>query len=815
MRYCKMKLPLSLIVFCFFCCIVGNAQSGTGTVNVRFVDEQQKPIDGLLVQLMKPSDSSLVLSSFSGTDGHVQFINVRKGNYFIYVAQFGYEAYKSASFKVDESHLSISFPDIILHTKVLKEVTVVAQVPFVEKQPDMMVVNVDKSPMSAGSSTMEVLERSPGVIIDQNDNINLQGKSGVSIMIDGKKTAMSGSELADFLRALPADAIEKIELITDPGAKYDAAGTGGIINIVMKKGKLLGLNATAMISYGQGIYPKEYGGFTLNDRTEKFNFFLDYNYSYRKNLKDVNMDQDFYNGQQLIESTQQHSYYNIPNYINVLHGGIDFFVSDKTTIGFTVDGNTRKYQYNESSHSSIDSIGLPFSYSNSIASDNGTESQYSVELSYKHKYDSSGKKMLSIITSYTNFVFSDIQQFANNYTTSENQYFQPPLLYGHVPFYNQAYIFQADYSTPLKNRAKLEAGAKTSYVNIDANTQFFLGADNSSPVDTAQTEHYKYKENIIAGYFTYSKSMKGSNLSLGLRAEQTFATGSLVTTGQTINRNYLYWFPHITYTDTLNQLNNLEVSTGTRFNRPGYDELNPFKNYINPTTYNQGNPILVPEYEYDINVSDVFKSIYVFTLSYSGTKQPEEQVHIPAPGEPGVTLITNENLQWKNYYGFNISATPQIKKWWTSNNYVAVYYNQYIADVSQTPINTGKLIFQGNSDNNLSLGEKVSLEINGQYSSGGFWGYFQSSPRWAIGSGIQAKCMKDKCTIKLSMTDIFYTNYFNTTSSVYNYNESYIVKRDSRVYGIAITYRFGKNYLPENDKAKKPDSNQDNAIKGL
>ncbi|HXP53253.1 MAG TPA: outer membrane beta-barrel family protein, partial [Bacteroidia bacterium] len=412
-----------------------------------------------------------------------------------------------------------------------------------------------------------------------------------------------------------------------------------------------------------------------------------------------------------------------------------------------------------------------------------------------------------------NFAFNDIQQFANNYPTSENQYFQPPLLYGHVPFYNQTYIFQTDYVTPLENKAKFETGVKTSYVNIDANTQFFLGPDNSSSVDSAQTEHFKYKENIIAGYCTYSRSFGRSNFSIGLRGEQTIATGNLVTTAQTINRNYLYWFPHITYTDTLNQLNNLEVSTGTRFNRPGYDELNPFKNYINPTTYNQGNPNLVPEYEYDINVSDVFKSIYVFTLSYAGTKHPEEQVHIPAPAEPGVTLITNENLQWKNYYGFNISAIPQIKKWWTGNNYVALYYNQYIADVSQTPINTGKLIFQGNSDNNFSLGNKTSLEINGQYSSGGFWGYFQSSPRWSIGSGIQCKCLRDKCTIKLSITDIFYTNYFNTTSSVYNYNENYIVKRDTRVYGISITYRFGKNSLPEDNKVKKIDNTQDNSGK--
>ena len=808
-----MKFPLSLIVFCFFFSIIGNAQSGVGAVNIKFTDEQQKPVNGLLVQLMKTADSSLVLSSFSEPDGSVKFVNVRKGAYFIYVAQFVYDAYKSSSFNVDESHLNFSLPNVALHTKVLKEVTIVAQVPFVEKQPDMLVVNVDKSPMSAGSSTMDVLERSPGIIIDQNDNINMQGKSGVTVMIDGKKSAMTGSELADFLRALPADAIEKIELITNPGAKYDAAGTGGIINIVMKKGKLLGFNGTATGSYSQGVYPKASGGFTLNDRTRKVNLFLDYYYSYRKNLKDITMDQNFYNGTELIESTVQHSYYNIPNYTNVLHCGADFFASDKTTIGFTFDGNIRQYQYNEMSSSAIDSIGLPNSSSSSIASDNGTESQYNGELTYKHKFDSIGNRMLSFTADYVNLRFNDIQQFTNNYSTVENEYFQPPLLYGHVPFYDQGYIFQADYVTPFTINAKLEAGAKVSYTSIDANTQFFLGTNNSFPVDTSQTEHFKYNEGIIAGYITYSKSIRRGDLSLGLRTEQTFANGNLITTGQEINRNYLYWFPHVTYTDTLNALNNLEVSTGTRFNRPDYSELNPFKNYINPTTYNQGNPDLVPEYEYDVNVSDVFKSIYVFTLSYAATRRPEESVHIHAPAEPGVTLITYENLEWENYYGFNISATPQITKWWTSNNYAAVFYGQFIANISQTPINTGKLIFQGNTDNSFLLGKNISLELNGQYSSGGFWGYFESSPRWSVGSGMQAKLMRNKCTIKLSISDIFYTSYFNTTSAVYNYTESYIVKRDTRVGTISITYRFGKNYLPEEEKAKKIESNQDNSGK--
>jgi iron complex outermembrane receptor protein len=808
-----MKHPLILILIALFCHSMAIGQAGV--INQKFTDDQHKPIEGLFVQLMKASDSSLVFSSFSDAKGEVQFINVKEGVYFTYIAPFTYEAYRSFKIVVNHAQLIVTVPDALLQSKALKEVTVTAQVPFIQRQPDMTVVNVDKSPMNSGSSTLDVLERSPGIIIDQNDNINLQGKTGVTVMIDGKKVAMSGSELADMLRGMPADAIEKIELINNPGVQYDAAGTGGIINIVLKKGKLLGFNGAILAGYSQGVYPKATEGFTLNDGTRRFNLFLNYTYSYRMNLKSINMDQDFYNNGQLIESTQQYSYYKIPNYYNTIHTGADFFASERTTIGFVTDGLFRRYQYNESSNSITDSVGVPQAYSNSIASDNGTESQFTGELNFKHKCDSAGTKLLSAVADYMNYGFHDVQQFMNSYGTNENSYAQPPLLYGQIPFVDQTYIFQADYTTPLKGKDKLDVGVKTSYISINANTQFFLGANNLAPIDTSQTENFEYTQYIYAGYVNYSKTLKRGSFSVGLRSEQTYATGRLLTTGGEINQHYLYWFPHLTYSDTLSRFNNLEASAGTRFNRPDYDELNPFKNYINPTTYDQGNPNLLPEYEYNINVADVYKSVYAFTLSYAITERPEETVHMPAPGEPDVTLITNENLQLKDYYSFSIAAYPQINKWWSTNTYASIFYNQYIADLSQTPINNGKAVFQGNSDNIFVLDKKISFEINGQYSSGGYWGYFQSSQRWTVGAGIQAKCFKDKCTVKLNISDIFFTNYFNTTSMVYNYYESYIVKRDTRVAGIGITYRFGKNYQPEEEKTKRDEMQPDSSPKGL
>ncbi|MGP8215285.1 MAG: outer membrane beta-barrel protein [Bacteroidia bacterium] len=816
MQYGKIKLPFILPLVFLFCNILSDAQKRPmGTVNAKFIDEQKKPVDGLFVQLMQTRDSSLALSSFSGSDGKVQFINVKQGSYFIYITQLGFEDYTSEPFIISDDRLNVVMPDAVLHTKVLNEVTVTAKIPFVDKQPDMTVINVGQSPVNAGGSTMDVLERAPGVIVDQDDNINLQGKPSVTVMIDGKKVIMSGSELADMLRAMPADAIEKIELITNPGPEYDAQGTGGIINIILKKDRQLGINGTVTGSFGQGIYPKANGGFAFNDRTKYFNLFVNYNYSYRKDLKDVAMEQNFYNGPELIESARQYTGYKVSNYFNIIHAGADFYASGKTTFGITTDVTTRKYRFDGTGNSTIDSGYSPASHSSGTSSDSGGFSQYVIDINFRHKYDSAGHRILSASADYMNYLANDVQEYVNNYPPGESSNLQPPLLYGELPFYDQAYIFQADYSALSKNNGKFESGVKTSYVTLDADTKFFLGSSSSAPADTTQTEDFTYNENIIAGYITYSKSLKRGSISAGLRAAQTIATGNVVNTREEINRNYLNWFPHVTYADTLNSHNNLEVSTGTRINRPDYDELNPFKDYLNPTTYREGNPELIPEYVYDVNVSDVYKGIYVFTLSYAGTQNPEEEVHIPAPDEPGITLITQENLQWSNYYGFNISANPRPEKWWMSNNYAEVFYNQYIADVSLTPINTGRAIFRCNSDNNFSIGKKFTLELSGQYSSGGFWGYFSSLPRWSAGSGIMGKFMNERCTIKMNISDIFYTNIFNSESSLLNYNESYSVKRDSRIATLAVTYRFGRNASAEAEKPGKNENMQANPEKGL
>src|SRR6185312_15884634 len=251
-----------------------------GKVDVKVLDQQQKPLDGVFVQLVKAKDSSMTQYTITEPTGNTEFANVSGGQYRIYVSQTGFENYFSKVFEIDSTHSHVALPDIELLAKTLKEVSVVGKTPPVQHFADKTVVNVGESVLAAQGSAFDVIERSPGIHIDQNDNISMQGKQNVMVMIDGRITPMSASDLANMLRGMPAESVEKIEFITNPSAKYDANGTAGIINIILKKDKRIGMNGTVNLGYSQGIYAKSNDGFSFNDRTRKFNLFGSYNYSY-------------------------------------------------------------------------------------------------------------------------------------------------------------------------------------------------------------------------------------------------------------------------------------------------------------------------------------------------------------------------------------------------------------------------------------------------------------------------------------------------------------------------------------------------------
>lgn len=334
-----------------------NAQRGQrGRVIINVLDETQKGLENATVELLKSKDSTLIKAAISGKDGMTELDNIPVGVYLLRITMINYARYFSEPLTLTAEKPEIHLPALSLVPVTaarMKEVTVTARKPFIQKLSDRIVVNVDNSIVNAGSSALDVLERSPGVLIDPNDVISLRGRQGVIIMIDGKITPMSGADLINMLRSLPSNSIERIDIITNPSARYDAAGNSGIIDIRMKKDQRLGANGTLTAGYGQGVFPKANAGATFNYRNKKMNLFGSYNYGYRKNLNHLMLKREFFKQGNYDGAYDQDNYMKIPVNTNTARLGADFFPNKKTIIGFVVNGTLTNLNRNNNNKSLV------------------------------------------------------------------------------------------------------------------------------------------------------------------------------------------------------------------------------------------------------------------------------------------------------------------------------------------------------------------------------------------------------------------------------------------------------------------------------
>ena len=502
----------------------------------------------------------------------------------------------------------------------MKEVVVEGKKPFIQKLTDRIVVNVDNSIISAGSSAMDVLERSPGVNIDQNDVISLRGKQGVIIMIDGKPTPMTGTDLANYLKGLPSSTIDRIDIITNPSAKYDAAGNSGIIDIHMKKDQRLGANGTLTASYGQGIYSKTNAGATFNYRDKKVNVFGNYSYSYRKGLNHLILDRNFYSNGVFDGEDKKDNYTTFPLNFNLARLGADFFIDKKTIIGFVVNSNFIDFHnLNTNNSTVIDNQKQP-SYTFQTHQNGSTGNTNTIgNVNFKHTFDSTGKELTADLD-YGVYNSKALSNNATQYFKLDGTHLQPDyILLGNQHGKLTLKTGKADYVNPLKKGAKLEAGFKTSDVSSDNDAKFFDASSGTPQNDTTKTNHFLYEEYNNAGYLNFSKEYTKFNIQLGLRGEATKLKTYQVMGNIHFDSSYFQLFPSAFFNYKLTKDQTVGLSVSRRIDRPNYSSLNPFLFLIDVSTYNTGNTALLPQLTWSYEVNYTVKNLN-FALSYSHTK---------------------------------------------------------------------------------------------------------------------------------------------------------------------------------------------------
>ena len=801
----RMKI-FTLLTICILTAFQTTAQdTKKASLSSRIVDEKNNPVENVSVSLLRSKDSSLYKSSLSDKNGYVEFDFVKPGIYLIKISATNFEQKYSGIITVNENSKNLAIPDLSLSlnkSSQLKEVTVVAKKPFIQKLSDRIVVNVENSIVSAGSSAMDVLERSPGVNIDQNDVISLRGKQGVIIMIDGKPTPMTGSDLASFLRGLPSAAIDRIDIITNPSAKYDAAGNSGIIDIHMKKDQRMGTNGTITAGYGQGVYPKTNAGTTFNYRNKKVNVFGNYNYAYRVGLNHLLLDRNFYENGIYNGGDLKDNYSKSPTGSHTARIGMDLFPSKKTIIGFVINGNFNHYKRKNDNNSIIlDPQHEKRSTFESFASNNDHLNNLVANLNFKHSFDSTGKELTADID-YGQYNSTSLTVNATRYYKLDGSTLQPKYtLNGDQNGKLILRTAKADYVNPGKNGFKWEAGLKTSYVSSDNDAKFFDVSSGTPQNDAKKTNHFLYKEYNNAGYVNVSKEFKKLSLQFGLRGEQTNIKTEQLVGNIKFDSGYFQLFPSAFINYKFKEDQTLGLSVSRRIDRPGYSQLNPFLFLIDVTTYATGQPGLLPQLTMSYELSYTLKNLN-FSVNYSHTTDDQNITlarfnevfpNIALPSDTNVTVQIPINLSSSDYVGLTIAAPIRISKWWNMINNANIYYQKYNGNFSGTVLNSGKPAADIRTNNTFTFKKGWTAELNASFNSGGQYGFMVLDPQWGIGAGVQKTVLKNKGTLRFNMTDIFWTNLPKAVITYNNYIEKWHAYRETRVANISFTFRFGNN----------------------
>jgi hypothetical protein len=772
-------------------------EDGRGSVKLKLVNEKLEPVALATVSLLQVKDSVLKKTAVANDAGIAEMEGLKPGDYFISITAAGLNTYTSTPFQVSTAQLHHDLATIVLTAKTtqMNEVVVASKKPFIERQLDKLVINVQSSITAAGSSAFEVLEKAPGVVIDNNDNISMKGRPGVMVMINGKPSVISGSDLGNYLRGLPANAIEKIELISNPSSRYDAAGNSGIINIVMKKDQRLGTNGTITASYGQGRYPKTGQGITFNHRNKKLNIFGNYNFAYRKAFSHLTLYRSFYKDGQPDGVFDQDNFITFPFKNHIARVGADYSLSDKTVVGVVVNGVSNQYHSKGHTHSDILNntntlVGVDKNYS----SNKDHWFNVGINANLKHKFDSLGSE-LNIDMDYARFGNNTNQDFTTSfYDNTGNTIKDDYILLGDIDGHLNIQSIKADYIKMLTGKAKLELGIKSSLVRADNDLAYYDASSGSPVFDPNQSNHFIYDENINAAYLSFGKELNKFNFQAGLRVEHTAIKGNQLATNQKFDSSYVNLFPSAFVNYKLAKKHELGISVSRRLNRPNYRQLNPFKFFINNTTYSEGNPYLRPQYTYSFEFSHTYNQRITTTLLYSITKENITQVIFPSEEEDKITIQTDRNLAQFEFYGVNISAPIQITPWWNSVNTVNVYYGLYRGSLANTNLRNGNVNFNINTNNSFVIGKKgYSAELTGVYRAAEVYGFMKVRPVGQLAIGAQKTILKGKGTVRFNVSDIFYTQVSRATIDFRDYSETFNVKRESRVATLSFTWRFGNN----------------------
>ncbi|WP_219223222.1 TonB-dependent receptor domain-containing protein [Pedobacter antarcticus] len=785
----KIFLPAILLIF-YILPLKLNAQQSAKISGI--VKDHTQTIPSATVLLYSAKDSTLVTTAMTDMDGKYSF-NAAANKYYIVATSVGYSKVNSVAFDF-KATAAYQVPAITLAelSKQLNEVSVTAAKPVLERRADKLIFNIDATPSSAGLTGLEILKKAPGVTVDQNDNIALAGKSNVLVTIDGKQSYLSGADVVNLLKSMQSSQIESIEIINNPGARYEANATGGIINIKTKKSKTEGFNGSLNAGTGFNKYLNGNGSLDLNFRKKNFNLFGSYGYYRNKEQQHTDIDRKTASITDPVYFSQRNkdtSVYESNNF----KIGTDIFLTKNHTIGALFKGNISNYH---SSGFSKVNIGRSFTETDSLLRSTATNTNprktYSYNINYKGVLDTAGQE-ITVDADYSKYTSDDDATNTNVFYNPNGSFYKNGEIYrSFAPSNIDIKALKADYTLPINKKYKLDAGFKLSDVKTDNDYVYENREGNDWEFDAGKSNRFKYDEKVNAVYTTFNATFGKSSIQAGLRLENTHSTGNSVTQNLVTDRKYTNLFPSVSLSQNLNADNVLNFSYSRKINRPNYRNLNPFVFYLDQYTYNQGNPNLTPEYSNNLEASYLYKQKYSVALNYSRTTDVITQVLLQDEVRKSM-FQTVLNLASEQVASLTLNFPVKLTDWWNMNNNVLGYYKQIKAPgLSGSNLDTKQ--FSGNiyAQNNFTITKLISADAGVMYSTPQIQGALKLKSMFNTDAGLRYNFPDKSGNIKLGVSDIFHTQKARINSTLPGndyYLEQYGTTTSVR---LSFTYRFGK-----------------------
>lgn len=762
-----------------------------------------------VVSVLTEQNNAFVKAAITDDAGKFKIKNIANGNYKLFITSLGYVDYKSPSFKIQNDDKALGIIALKTDTEALDEVTVLAEKPMIQVLADKTVFNVANTINAVGDSGFELLRKAPGVIIDNTNNIIVEGKNGVLIYIDDRPSVLRGQDLVNFLKTLQASDIDNIEIITQPSSRYDAEGNAGIINIKLKRDKTLGTNGSIASGITVGDFARYNNSISFNNRNKKTSLYGTFSNRFGKSTNFINLNRT---QNDINFNARSNSIFDTKN--NNLRLGFDYYANKKSTYGIIVTGNFYNADNKTDSRTPIRSLSEQNPTEVLISGNDSDIKSSNIYTNLNYKFKDTLGHTLDINLDYGRYNSDRLQLQPNTYFNGdETQILSENTAFFDTPIDISILSGQIDYEQNFL-KGILSLGAKYSKVNTDNSFDAFDRTNGNNDLDETQSNDFNYDEQINAAYFNFNRKFKKINLQFGLRMENTISDGILTSSqaneNNRVKRNYTDWFPSGGITYQLNRKNSLALNYSKRIQRPNYRSLNPFQYRLDELSFRQGNPFLQPQYTDNLKLSHTYNYRLTTSLSYSFIGDFFAQVTEAA--QDNTNFIIQRNVANQKIINLGISYPTKFNDWWNIYMSINAYRSIYEAtnpDFVSTQQNTLSLYAQ----NTFKLPKKFTIEVSGWYSSPSVWGgTYETRSLGSLNLAFQKLFMDDKLTARLGFNDILFSSPWKGTTQFGNLFIDGNGGSDSRQVRFNLTYNFGRSEIKKARKRKTGIENEKNRI---